>query len=138
MVWIGKPWALERQLLSTTKWADPLNGKFFTAVACPKPDLVEFSHPCDQCFQAQCQFRLLPLIINMRQKEMLVRPLGFNMYINMELFLGGAFSVALELGIWILISTMVMQRQPNPREDMLVISSRRIKIPEHTSIRGNP
>jgi hypothetical protein len=45
----------------------------------------------------------------MQCKEMLVRSLGFSMYINMEPLSGGAFLATLELGIRILILMMATQ-----------------------------
>jgi hypothetical protein len=69
---------------------------------------------------------------------MLVCPLRFIMYINMEPLLGGAFPAALERGVQILILTMVAQRKPNLGEDLFVIPRRRIKILEQTGIKGNP
>jgi hypothetical protein len=138
LAWIGKPWALKNKFLLTATWVDPPNGKFFGAVTCPKPGLTEFSHPLDQCLQARSKFRLLSLIINLQWKEMLVCPLRFIMYINMEPLLGGAFPAALERGVQILIPTMVAQRKPNLGEDLFVIPRRRIKILEQTGIKGNP
>jgi hypothetical protein len=49
---------------------------------------------------------LLPLVINLRWKEILVCPLRLNMYINMEPLLGGVFPATLEHGVQILILAM--------------------------------
>jgi hypothetical protein len=47
--WISKPRAFICQFLSTTLRVNPPKSKFFGAVACPKTDLEEFSHPFHSC-----------------------------------------------------------------------------------------
>jgi hypothetical protein len=71
-------------------------GELFGVVAHLKFDLVEFGHSLDQCFKVRCYFKFLPLIFIQRWKEMFVRPLEFDMYINMEPLLGGTFLAAPE------------------------------------------
>jgi hypothetical protein len=87
----------------------PLKGHLFGAETRLESGLAKFSHPLDQCLQVRCQLRFLPLIINMRRKEVFVRPLGFSVYINEEPLSGGSFLVALERGIQVFISVMTMQ-----------------------------
>jgi hypothetical protein len=108
--WIGKLRAFECQFLPMTEWANPSKSKLFDVVTCPKTTLAELSHLLDQRLQARCQFRFLLLIINQRWKEMLVRPLGFDVYVNKEPFLGRAFLSALECGIQIFIPAAVAHR----------------------------
>jgi hypothetical protein len=62
-----------------------------------------------------------PLIIDQRRKKMLIRPLGVSVHVNEEPLSESAFPVALEGGVQVLLPVLVMQRQPDPREDMLVI-----------------
>jgi hypothetical protein len=97
--WISKSWALECQLFPTAKRADPLESKLFVTVTRLESGLVEFNYSLDQCLQVRHQFRLLPLIINMRWKKVSVRPLGFSMSIDEEPLLGVAFLTALECGL---------------------------------------
>jgi hypothetical protein len=100
MAWTSKPRAFICQLLTTPERMNPLKSKFFSAVACPKTGLVEFSHPINQrLLHAWCHFRLPLLIINMRRKEVLVRPLGSGVHANEEPLLRSAFLAAPKGGI---------------------------------------
>jgi hypothetical protein len=105
-VWIGKLWALEGQFLLVVERVDPPKGKTISAVTCLKSGLVEFGHPLDQCFQARCQHRFFPLILNLRWKKMLVQPLGFGVHVNMKPFLGGTFPAATEFGVQVFMPMM--------------------------------
>jgi hypothetical protein len=68
---------------------------------------------------------------------MFVRPLGFGAYVNVEPLLRGALPGALELSIHVLLPTVAMQRQSDPREDLPIIVGTIIEILEQTSIRRN-
>jgi hypothetical protein len=87
----------EGQFLSVGEWVDLLKGKLFDAVTRLKTSLVEFSHPLDQCSQARCHLKFLSLFFNMRQKEMFVRSLGFDVYVNVKPLLGAPFQLSLNL-----------------------------------------
>jgi hypothetical protein len=67
-----------------------------------------------------------------------VHPLGFNVSINEEPLSRGAFPATLECGVQVFIPVRAAQRQPDLGEDLFIVWSRRIKVPEQTSIRGNP
>jgi hypothetical protein len=127
MGWISKPWEVQGQLLPTTKRADPSKSELLGVVTRLKSSLVEFSHPLDQCLQARRQFRLLPLIINMRRKEVFVRPLRFRVNFNKEPPLRGVCPSALEGGVQVFFLTVAMQRHPNSEENLLVILGWTIK-----------
>jgi hypothetical protein len=61
---------------------------------------------------------------------MLVRPLGVSVHVNKEPLSGSTFPAALEDGIQLFLLVVATQQQPDPREDMLVIPSRTIEVPE--------
>jgi hypothetical protein len=61
---------------------------------------------------------------------MLVRPLGEDVHINKKPLLGSTFSGAPESGVQVFLSAMAMQRQPDPREDSLLILDRTVIVPE--------
>jgi hypothetical protein len=109
MGWISKSWAFKGQLLPMAKRADPPKSKLFGAVTHLESSLTEFNHPLDQCRLARHQFRLLSLIIHMRQKEVFVHTLRFSMSINKEPFLGGAFPATLECGIQVFLPAVAVQ-----------------------------
>jgi hypothetical protein len=78
---------------------NPLKIKLFDAVACPKTDVAEFSHPLGQSGQAQCHLLLSLLVIDKRREQMSINPLRGNIHINQEPPLGRAPPEALEGGI---------------------------------------
>jgi hypothetical protein len=80
------------------KSANSPKSKLFGIVACLKTGLAEFSHPLDQCSQARCHFQVPPLIINVRWKQMLARPLVEDVHINKKL-LGRTIEVPGQAGI---------------------------------------
>jgi hypothetical protein len=129
--------AFEGQFLPTAKGVNPSKGKLFDIVTCLKSGLVEFSHPLDQCLQARCHLRFVPLILNLRWKEMLVRPLGFGIYANMEPLSGGTFLAAPECSVQVFLLAVAVQCEPDPREDMFIITSRIVEVSEQTGIRRN-
>jgi hypothetical protein len=104
LAWIDKPRALKRQLIPVAKRVILSKSKLFSAVACPKTNVAEFSHPLDQCGQTRCYFRFSPLVINKLWKQMLVHPLGENVHINKKPLLGSTFLAALKGGIQVLLS----------------------------------
>jgi hypothetical protein len=112
------------------KWVDPLKGKLFGAVTLLKFGLAEFSHPLDECLQAQCHLRFLPFIFNMWRKEMFVHPLGFDVYVNVEPLLGGTLLAAPKLSVHVLLPTVATQCQADPREDLPIIVGEIIEVPE--------
>jgi hypothetical protein len=79
----------------------------------------------------------LLLILNLRWKEILVRPLGFGVYVNMEPLLGGAFLATPERSIQVFILTAAAQRQPDACEDIFVIMNEIIEVLEQAVIRRN-
>jgi hypothetical protein len=69
---------------------------------------------------------------------MLVHPLGFDMYVNVEPLLRSTFPAAPELSIQVLLLMVVTQRQPDHREDLPIIAGGIVKVPEQTGIKRNP
>jgi hypothetical protein len=117
---------------------DPPKNKFFSAVACPKTDVMELSHPLDQSGQARCHLWLPPLVVNERREQMSVHPLRVNVHMNQEPPLGRISLGALEGGIDIFLSMVATQRQLDPRVDHLIIAAQTVKLPKQTCIWSNP
>jgi hypothetical protein len=59
-----------------------------------------------------------------------VHPLRLNMHINQEPPLASTFPGVLEGSQNVFISTAAMKRQPDPREDNFLVSSRVIEVSE--------
>jgi hypothetical protein len=115
-----------------------LESKLFSVVACPKTGVMKFSHSLDQRSEAWCYFKFSPLVIKERRKQFLVHPWGKNMHINYKPLLGGTIPATPEGGIKVLFSAVATSRQPDPREDSLVIPDQTVEIPEHAGIGSNP
>jgi hypothetical protein len=90
-------------------------GKLFDTVARLQPSLVEFEHPLDQCLKTRRHLRFLPLVLDVRRKKVLVRPLGHVMYVNMKPFLGGTFPATLECSIQVI--PRQLQRSVSPMSE---------------------
>jgi hypothetical protein len=69
---------------------------------------------------------------------MLVHSLGENVHINKEPFMGGTLPATPEGGIQVFLLMVATQRQPNPREDNLVIPGRTVEVPKQTGIKSDP
>jgi hypothetical protein len=74
-----------------------------------KPGLPEFSHPLDQSGQAWCHRRLTPFVFNEREEHKLVHPLRFSMHIRQKPLLLRVLSGAIEGGIDILLTAVMMK-----------------------------
>jgi hypothetical protein len=127
---IIEPRALICQHIPTSKGANPSKSKLFDAVACPKTSIAEFSHPLDQSGQERCHLWLSPLVIDKWWEQMSIHPLRGNMHINQEPPPGRTPLGALEGGINVSLTTIVVQRQPNPKVNGLVIASWTVKVLE--------
>jgi hypothetical protein len=66
---------------------------------------------------------------------MFVHPWGRIAQVDVEPSLGGTFPAAPEGDLQVHLSMIVAQCQPDVREDLVLISSRGIEIPEQASVR---
>jgi hypothetical protein len=132
--WIVELRAFIRQLVLVTEKVNSPESKFFSAVACLKTDIAEFSHPLDQGSQEQCHLRFCPLVIDEWRKHISVHPLRGSVHINQEPPSGGTPQGALEGGINVLLSAAAIKRQRDPIVNDLVIVGQTVKVPAHAGI----
>jgi hypothetical protein len=59
-------------------------------------------------------------------------------HINKKPPSGGAHPATLEGSVEVILLTVVMQRQSDPREDSLIISGQTVEVSEQASIQSNP
>jgi hypothetical protein len=91
------------------KGANLPKGEFFGIVASLKTGCTEFSHPPDQSSQARCHRWLAPFVFNEWGEQILVYPLWFNMHIDQKPLLLRVLPGALEGGIDVLLTAVVMK-----------------------------
>jgi hypothetical protein len=91
------------------KWANSPKGEFFVVVSGLKIGLTEFSHPLDQSGQARCHQRLAPFVFDERGEQKLVHPLWFDMHIHQKSLLLRVLEGALEGGIDVLLTAVMMK-----------------------------
>jgi hypothetical protein len=127
---INESQTLKIKLHLTAEREDPTKNKLSIAVASLKPNPMELSHPLYQRLQVRHLFRILPLIDDQQQKKMLVRPLGHVTQIDVEPSSGGAFPIAPEGDLHVLLPVVAARRQPDAGKYLVLIASRRVKVPE--------
>jgi hypothetical protein len=81
-------------------------GKILWRSGTPQVRPIGVRSPVDQSLKARRDLRFPLLILDQRQKKMLVWPLGFIMYVNMKPLLGGTFLAAPEHSIQVLPLTV--------------------------------
>jgi hypothetical protein len=91
------------------KRANSPKGEFLDAVAGLKPGLTEFSYPLDQSDQARCHQQLTPFVFDERGEQKLVHPLRLNMHIHQKPLLLRVLPGALEGGIDILLTAVMVK-----------------------------
>jgi hypothetical protein len=122
---IGESHAFESKLLPAAERADSPKNLLFDVVARLEPGLAEFSHLLYQHLQSRRFFMILLLINDQWWKKVLVRPLGHLAQVDVEPSSGGAFPVAREGGLQVLLLMVVL------------IVSRGIEILEQAGVRRN-
>jgi hypothetical protein len=104
----SKSQVLKGQFFPVAERADSPKNKLFGALTRLKPDLVELSYPLYQCLQVVRLLQNNPLILDQRQKNMFVWPLGCIAQVNMKPPSGGAFPAAPEGDIQALLPVIAV------------------------------